>query len=142
MRTVRRRAGRPPRGGQQHQGEQAVDLGLVGQQIGQEPAQADRLDHEVLPPQLGPGRGGVALVEDEVDDRQDRTEAVGQLGLVGYPVRDPGVADLALGPHQALGHGRLGDEEGPGDVGGLQAAQQPEGERHLRLAPRAPGGSR
>ena len=37
---------------------------------------------------------------------------------------------LAL-PDQPLVHGRLGDEEGPGDLGVEQAAEQPQGERDL-----------
>jgi len=35
-------------------------------------------------------------VEDQVDDRHDRAESVGQLGLGRHPVRDPGVPDLAF----------------------------------------------
>ena len=51
--------------------------------------------------------------------------------MVGrHPVGNAGQADLALGPHQPLGHGRLGDEEGPGDLGRGQAAQGPQGQRH------------
>jgi hypothetical protein len=38
-----------------------------------------------------------------------------------------------LAPHQPLGHGRLGNEEGAGDVGGGQAAERAEGERDLRV---------
>ena len=39
--------------------------------------------------------------------------------------------DLALGPDQALGHGGLGHQEGPGDLGGLEPAEQAQGQRHL-----------
>ena len=110
-----------------------MDLGLVGQQLGQQSAQPDGFGDEVLPTELVARRRGVALVEDQIDDREDRAEAVGQLGVAGHPVRDPGLADLAFGPHQALGHGRLRHQEGAGDRPGLQAAQQTEGEGHLRL---------
>ena len=40
-----------------------------------------------------------------------------------------GVADLALGPHQPLGHRRLGHEEGAGDLGRGEAAEGAQGER-------------
>ena len=39
--------------------------------------------------------------------------------------------DLVLGPHEALRHRRLGHEEGPGDLGGLQPGDEPQGEGHL-----------
>ena len=108
-----------------------MDLGLVGHQAGQHPGEAHRLSTEVGPHQLGAATGRVALVEDEVQHGQDRAQPVGQGGGVRYPVGDLGVADLALGPHQALGHGGLGDQEGPGDLVGLEPAEQPEGEGHL-----------
>jgi hypothetical protein len=54
------------------------------------------------------------------------------LRLAGHPVRDPGVPDLGLCPHQPLGHRRLGHQEGRGDLGSGQAAQQSQGQRHLR----------
>ena len=40
---------------------------------------------------------------------------------------------LRLGPHQALGHRRLGYQEGPRDLGRRQAAQRAQAERHPRL---------
>ena len=46
---------------------------------------------------------------------------------------DAGVADLALGPDEPLRHGRLGHEEGPGDLGRRHAGQRAQGQRHLRL---------
>ncbi len=75
--------------------------------------------------------GEVALVEDEVDDGQDRTQPVGQLGVGRDSVGDVGGLDLALGPHEPLGHRRLRDEEGTGDLGCLQPGDEPQGERHL-----------
>ena len=40
---------RPPRLGEQHQGQQPGDLGYVGQQLAEHPAQPDRLAGELLP---------------------------------------------------------------------------------------------
>jgi hypothetical protein len=48
-------------------------------------------------------------------------------------VGDPGGLDLALGTHEAFGHGRLCDEEGPGHLLCRKAAEQSEGQRHLRF---------
>src|SRR5437773_6831960 len=56
----------------------------------------------------------------------------GEVGLVRHAVGDPGGADLALGPDQPLGHGRLGDEEGPRDLRGREPSQEPERERDPR----------
>ena len=102
--------------GEQQQGEQAQRLGLVGHQLGQQPGQADRLGAQVAADQVVAGRGGVPLVEDQVDDREHEREPVGQLRVPRHPVRDARGADLALGPDQALGHRRLGHEEGAGDL--------------------------
>ena len=123
-------AGRTPGVGEQQQGEQAVRLGLVGQQLDHQPGEADRLLAEVGPHQLVAGRGDVALGVDEVDDVEDAAEPLGQLVVGRDPVGDAGGLDLALGPHEALVHRRLGGQEGPGDLGHLEAADGPEGERH------------
>ena len=47
-------AGGEPRGGELEQGEQAVDLGLVGHQPGEDPGQPDRLVGQVGPDQVAP----------------------------------------------------------------------------------------
>ena len=47
--------------------------------------------------------------------------------------RDRGGLDLALRADEPLGHGRLGDEEGAGDLLGRQPAQRPQRERDLGI---------
>ena len=47
--------------------------------------------------------------------------------------RDPAGLDLALRADEPLGHGRLGDEEGAGDLLRLEAAQSPQRERDLGI---------
>ena len=64
----RRRCGRPARVGEQQQREQAVHLGLVGHQLGEQAGEADGLGAEVVAAELVARRRRVALVEDEVDD--------------------------------------------------------------------------
>jgi hypothetical protein len=76
----------------------------------------------------------VALVEHQVQDVQDGAQPARQLGVVRHAVGDPGRLDLALGPHEALGHGRFGGQEGARDLGGLEAAEQPQGQCHLGVA--------
>ena len=49
------------------------------------------------------------------------------------PVGDPGLADLALGPDETLGQGRLGDQERPRDLGRREPAQRPQREGDLGI---------
>ena len=126
-------AGRPAGVGEQQQGEQAVRLGRVGQQLDDEAGEADRLLAEVGPHQLVAGGGDVALGVDEVQHVQHAAEPLGQLVVGGHPVGDAGRLHLALGPHEPLVHRRLGGQERPGDLGHLEAADGPEGERHPGL---------
>ena len=109
---------------QQHQRQQPGGLGLVGHQLGQGAAQVQRLRGQLAV-------AVVAAVEDQVDHGQHRGQAVGQLVLGRHPERDARRPDLALGPHQPLGHRGLGHQERPGDLGCGQAAEAAQGKRHL-----------
>jgi hypothetical protein len=111
---------------QQHHREQAVDLRLVGHQLRERAAEPERLGRQLA-------AATVALVEDQVDDREHRGEPIGQQVVGRHPERDPGGLDLALGPHEPLGHRRLGDEEGSGDLAGGQAAEGVQGQSDLRV---------
>ena len=101
-----------------------MHLGLVGHQLGERAPEPDRLGREVA-------AAAVALVEDQVDDREHRGEAVGEQVRRRHAERDPGGLDLALRAHEPLGHRRLGDEEGAGDLVGRQPAERPQRERDL-----------
>ena len=103
-----------------------MDVRLVGHQLGQRPAQPDRLGRQLV-------AARVALVEDQVDDGQHRGEPFRQQMVGRDAERDAGRLDLPLGADQPLGHRRLGDEERAGDLAGGQAAQRPQRQRHLRL---------
>ena len=89
-------------------------------------AEPDRLAGQVA-------AAAVARVEDQVDDREHGGQPVGQDVVGRHPERDAGGGDLALGPHEALGHRRLRDEERAGDLAGVEAAQRPQRERDLGL---------
>jgi hypothetical protein len=111
---------------QQHQRQQAVHLGLVRHQLRQRPAQPECLYHQLAAP-------AIAFVEDQIDDRQHRGEPVGQQMVGRDAKRDARGFDLSLGPHQALGHGGLADQEGTRDLRGGEAAERAQGQRHLGL---------
>ncbi len=121
--------GQPPGVLQQHQREQAARLALFGHQLGQRPGQPDGLQAQALPDQVLPGAGRVPLVEQQVQHGQHAGGALRQQVRWGHLVRDARVADLVLGPDQPLGHGRLRDQERPGDLRGGQPGQRAQGER-------------
>ncbi len=124
-------AGRAPGVREQHERQEPRRLAVVGQQPAEGTGQPDRLAGELRAPEVGAGGGGVAFVEDQVQDVQDHPQPVRLLGLRGHAEGDAALLDGPLGPADALGHGRLGDEEGPGDLGGGQAANGPQGEGDL-----------
>ena len=86
-----------------------------------------------MPDQGVAGRCLVALVEHEVEDAEDRVEPLGQEVVGRDAVGDRRVADLPLRPHEPLGERDFGDEEGPGDLGGGEPAERPQGEGDLGL---------
>ena len=85
---------------QQHHRQQTVRLRLVGHQLDERAAEPQRLRREVA-------AAAVALVEDQVDDREHGREPIGQQMVGRHPERDAGGLDLALRPHQPLRHRRL-----------------------------------
>ena len=100
---------------EQHQREQPARFGFVGGQ-GELAGQADRLGREV-------DAVGVAGGVDQVEHAQHHGEVAGLVQALA--------ADRALGPADPLGHGRLGHEEGVGDLLGGEAADRAQGQRHL-----------
>ena len=116
-----------------HERHEAVHLRLGGRQLGEDAAQAQRLLAELRAHPVIACRRRVSLVENEVDDRQHRGQPLGKL----CPARDfEGHAlfgQRALGAHDALGDGRLRNEESARDLLGLQAGDEPQGQGHLRL---------
>ena len=107
-----------PRVVQQHQREQSPHLPVVGHQLAQQEAEADCLVAQLLAHEAIAFRGGVTLVEDQIDDAQDPAHAVRQLLVSRHLIGNPGVGDLALGPHDPLAHRRLGHQECARDLAG------------------------
>ena len=118
----------PPRVVQQHQREQPVRFRLVRHQHREDLPEPDRLLAE-----LAARRRPVALVEDQVDDGQNRPQPLRQQVVRRDAERDAGVTDLPLRTNEPLGHGRLRDEEGARNLLGGQAAERPKRQRDLRL---------
>jgi len=111
-----------------HEGDEAVDFGLGGGEFGEDAAEAEGVLAEGGAHEVVAGGGGVALVEDEVDDFEDGGEAGGELGAAGNLEGDLFVGEGAFGADDALGDGGFGSEEGAGDFGGGEAAEETESE--------------
>jgi hypothetical protein len=118
---------------EEHGRKEAERLGLIGHEVDEDPGEPDRLAGELGPDEGVAGRRLVTLVEDEVEDAEDRVEALGQEVVRRDPVRDRRIAHLPLRPHESLGERHLGDEEGAGDLRGGQPAEGPQGKGDLRL---------
>ena len=117
---------------QQHQREQAPGLGRVGDQVVEQPGEADRLGAQVGAEELPLGRL-VPLVEDEVDHGAHAVEPLGQRLARRHAIGDRRVFDLALRAGEPLPERRLGHEERPRDLAGRETGDRPQGERHLGL---------
>ena len=125
-------ARRPSGVAEQHQRQQAGHLAGVGQMAVQLAGQPDGLVRQGHVVQPGPGRAGVALGEDQVEDLSRRRDPVGQLfgrrhGEAGVDLPEPG-----LGAADALRHRRLRHQERPGDLAGAQPADRPQRQGNLR----------
>lgn len=107
-----------------HQREQAVNLRLVRREPGQDPAEPKRLLAEPGPHPLIAGGGGIALVEDEIDDLEHRCEARSALGPARNLEGHACLGESPLGPHDPLGDGGLGNEKRARDLRGRQPADQ------------------
>src|SRR5439155_335531 len=116
-----------------HARDEAVDLRLLRNQLGEGAAETERVLAERRSHPVVTGGRGVALVEDEVDDLEHRRQTGGELGAAGDLEGDALLGESPLGPDDALGDGRLRDEERPRDLLGRQTAEQAECERHARL---------
>jgi hypothetical protein len=105
-----------------------VRLGFVGHERREHSCEPDR-----LATQVAPHRRPVPGVEDEVDRREDDAQPLRHEVLGRHAQRDACVPDLPLRAHEPLGERRLGDEEGPRDLGRRQAADEAQRQRDLRF---------
>ena len=110
-----------------------MDLGLLRNELSQDAAETQRLLAERRSNPVVTGGRRVALVEDQVDDLEHRRQTGGEFGPARDLERDARLAKGPLRPHDALGDGRLRDEERARDLRGLQPPEQAERERNARL---------
>jgi hypothetical protein len=115
------------------QREQSQRLGFVRHQLGDDRSEADRFGAEGAAHVGVAGAGRVPLVEDEVDDVEHGLEALGQRFVARHAEGDLGHADLRLGPRQPLRHRGLRHKKRMRNLGGREAAEQPECQRDLRF---------
>ena len=112
------------------QRSQAPRLGPLGQAVGDDLGEPDRVGAEVAI--VGAPRGGdERLVVGEVDDGEHVGKPLVQ--ILGHLELDAGGDDLALGPDDPLREGLLVDEERPRDLGRGQADDGAQGQREPRL---------
>src|SRR3954468_21675934 len=126
------RARRTARIVEQHQREQANRLRLR-QQIDEQAPEPDRLARQVVPRHDRPRRGGIALVEHQIDHAQHGVEPRRQFVPRRHLVRNPRIANLRLGADDALRQRRCRREERLRDLLGPQAADLAQRQRHLRI---------
>ena len=110
-----------------------MDFGLLARKLGQYPAKAQSLFAKLRPHPVVAGGCGIALVEDQIDDRKDRRETLCKLIAVRNFERHALFAQRALGTHDALLNGRLRNEECPRDLAGRQTPKQAEREGDTRF---------
>ena len=122
-----------PRVVQEHEGEQPGDLGVLGEAGVHEPGETDRLAAQVVAFEVVARGRGVALVEDQVETRQNAGEALLEQGRRRNAERDPGFEDLALGAHDALRERRLADDEGAGQLRRVETGDRLQRQRDPRL---------
>ena len=92
------------RGLEEHEGEQGVALGSAVSASARQPVgEPDRLAAEVVADEGVARVGRVALVEEQVDDLEDRVEPAGELLGRRHLEGDILVADEPLGPHERAG---------------------------------------
>ena len=125
-------AGRSPGVDQQHEGQEARDLCVVGEVAADHPREPDGFDRELDALEIVARACCVALVEDQVENVEDRPRRGGSFGGGRQPERNPGFLDPLLGSRDPLGHGRLGHEEGGGDLARRQASDRSQRERDRR----------
>jgi hypothetical protein len=126
-------AGRTAGVGEQHERQQAGDVGVVRQEGVQHPGQVGGPLDQVAPDEVRAGGGGVPGREEQVHHREHRLDALRQLGDGRHAVGDAGGRDLLLGAGDPCRHRGLGHQEGASHLGGGQAADQAQGQGDLRL---------
>src|SRR5438132_7830649 len=99
-----------------HERDEAVDLGLVRGELGQDATQTERLYAKRRSDPVLARRRGIPFVEDQVDHLKDGGEARNALGATRDLEPDMRLGEGPLRADDPLGDGRDRDEEGPRDL--------------------------
>ena len=89
----------------------AIGLGLIRQQGGNQLAEPDTFIAQVVVAWVQAGGVGPALGEGGVDRVQHRVQPLGQVFAIGQAKRNACLLDLGLGARQALAHGGRGHQK-------------------------------
>ena len=116
-----------------HQRDQTVDLRLGGREAGEDAAEAQCIFAQRGTQPVFAGGGGVALVEDEIDDFEHGRQARGAVQAGGNFEGHMRFGERALGAHDALRDGGLRSEKGAGNLRRGEAAEQAQGEGDARF---------
>ena len=122
-----------PRVLQQQQREQPEGLRLVRHQDAEELREADRLGAEIAADERVAGRGGVALVEDEVEHPEHVGHAVGEEVVGRHAERDARLAEPPLRADEPLRERRLRDEERARDLRRREPGDLAQRQRDARV---------
>lgn len=76
--------------------------------------------------QTGAAAGGVALVEDKIEDVENGAQTLSGLIRGGQLKRDAGIPDALFGAADALGHGGFRHEERLRDFGCGETSDRPQ----------------
>ena len=110
-----------------------MDFRLRRGEAGQDAREPQGLLAERRPNPVVPGCGGIALVENQVDDLQHRSEASLQLRTARDLERHALPGKSAFGSNDALRDSGLRDEKRARDFVGRETAQEPQRQRDTRL---------
>jgi hypothetical protein len=117
---------------EKHQGQQPAYLGIVGQPSVQAPGQADRLVGHVDSHQGGARRGGVALVEDQVQHPENCLQPAFQVAGGRQGEGNAAVFDRLFRPGDSAGYGLLRPEQGARNLRRAEPSDRPQREGDLR----------
>lgn len=123
-------AGGEPGGLERHKGEQSMNARGGERGGGKHPAQSKGFAAEIVTDQRLALVHGVAFIEDQVDDFEDRVEAAFEVGFRGHFEGQAAIADLALGADETLCDGFVLGEEGARDFANAEAADGFEAQRN------------
>src|SRR5580704_927982 len=116
-----------------HERDQAVYFRLSRREFGKDAPQAQSVFAESGTRPVITRGCGIAFVENEIDDFQNRRKPRREIGSARDLKGDTLFRESAFRTHDALGHGRFGDEEGARNLVGSQASQQAQRQRDSRF---------